>query len=140
MITNNSNIVRDEDYTYVIGEICLNEYAYIYEDIIDDNIIYEMSDILDDIIFDNICPLINGIIYPLDEIHKLYDGFINNLIKLMELVGPNIHLECANYIRNRIEYLESLCLEFQMYETLQNIKNFREKNTKRIDEYEERNK
>lgn len=137
MITNNSNIVRDEDYRYVIGEICLNEYAYIYEDIIDDNIIYEMSDILDDIIFDNICPLINGIIYSSDEIHKIYDDFINNLIKLMEITGPNIQLECANYIRNRIEYLESLCLEFQMYETLQNVKNFKEKNLKRIDEYEE---
>lgn len=138
MIINNSNIVRDEDYRYVIGEMCLSEYAYIYEDIIDDNIIYAMSDILDDIIFNNICPLINGFIYPLDEIHNLYDDFINNLIKLFELVGPNICVSCATYIRNRIEYLEHLCLEYQMYETLQNVKNFKEKNTKRIDEYQEK--
>lgn len=121
------NIVRDKDHKYVIEKIMYIDSSYIYKDIIDINIKYEIADILADIIYDNFCPLINGIVYSLDIIHKLFKEFVKNVIKLRGIAGSTIML-CTNYLRNILEYIEELCLELQLYETLQNVKNFKEKN------------
>lgn len=121
------NIVRDKDHKYVIEKIKYIDSSYIYKDIIDINIKYEIADILSDIIYDNFCPLINGIVYSLDIIHKLFKEFVKNVIKLRGIAGSTIML-CTNYLRNILEYIEELCLELQLYETLQNVKNFKEKN------------